>query len=49
MSHMERNFVSAVYIRKAEHFDERRLMLQWWANFLDLNHEKTVSPFDVAK
>lgn len=29
MSHMERNSVSAVYIRKAEHLDERRLMLQW--------------------
>ncbi|WP_410199860.1 hypothetical protein, partial [Klebsiella aerogenes] len=25
----------AAYIHKAEHLDERRLMLQWWADFLD--------------
>ena len=31
MSHMERNSVRAAYIHKAEHLDERRLMLQWWA------------------
>lgn len=29
MSHMERNSVRAVYIHKAEHLDERKLMLQW--------------------
>lgn len=34
MSHMERNSVRAAYIHKAEHLDERRLMLQWWADFL---------------
>jgi hypothetical protein len=27
----------------------QRLMLQWWANFLDENQEKTISPFDYAK
>lgn len=49
MSHMERNSVRAAYIHKAEHLDERRLMLQWWADFLDANREKAVSPFDFAK
>ncbi|MCY1700663.1 tyrosine-type recombinase/integrase [Lelliottia sp. SL45] len=49
MSHMERNSVRAAYIHKAEHLDERRLMLQWWADFLDVNREKAVSPFDFAK
>ncbi|HBD1639982.1 TPA: tyrosine-type recombinase/integrase, partial [Escherichia coli] len=39
MSHMERNSVRAAYIHKAEHLDERRLMLQWWADFLDANRE----------
>ncbi len=34
MSHMERNSVRAAYIHKAEHLDERRLMLQWWADYL---------------
>ncbi len=49
MSHVERNSVRAAYIHKAEHLDERRLMLQWWADFLDKNREKKVSPFDFAK
>lgn len=49
MSHMERNSLRAAYIHKAEHLDERRLMLQWWADFLDANREKAVSPFDFAK
>ena len=49
MSHMERNSVRAAYIHKAEHLDERKLMLQWWADFLDANREKAVSPFDFAK
>jgi len=49
MSHMERNSVRAAYIHKAEHLDERRLMLQWWADFLDANRVKAVSPFDFAK
>ncbi len=37
MSHQERNGVRAAYIHKAEFLDERRLMLQWWADFLDAN------------
>ncbi|MEJ3963757.1 tyrosine-type recombinase/integrase [Citrobacter braakii] len=49
MSHMERNSVRAAYIHKAEHLDERRLMLQWWADYLDVNREKGISPFDFAK
>ncbi|HDP1714324.1 tyrosine-type recombinase/integrase [Escherichia coli] len=49
MSHMERNSVRAVYIHKAEHLDERRLMLQWWADFLDANRESEVSPYDFGK
>lgn len=49
MSHMERSSVRAAYIHKAEHLDERKLMLQWWADFLDTNREKSMSPFDFAK
>lgn len=49
MSHQERNSVRAAYIHKAEHLGERRLMLQWWADYLDANREKGVSPFDFAK
>lgn len=49
MSHQERNSVRASYIHKAEHLGERRLMLQWWADYLDANREKTISPFGYAK
>ena len=48
MSHQERNSVRAAYIHKAEHLDERRLMMQWWADFLDANREKAVNPFEFA-
>ncbi|AIR59559.1 integrase [Cedecea neteri] len=46
MSHMERNSVRAAYIHKAEHLDERKLMLQWWADFLDANREGILRPYD---
>ncbi len=49
MSHIERNSVRAAYIHRAEHLGERRLMLQWWADYLDANREKGVSPFDFGK
>lgn len=49
MSHQERNSVRAAYIHKAEHLGERRLMLQWWADYLDANREKGISPFDYLK
>lgn len=48
MSHQERNSVRAAYIHKAEHLDERRLMMQWWADFLDANKAKPVSPFEFT-
>ncbi len=49
MSHQERNSVRAAYIHKAEHLGERRLMVQWWADFLDANRQQSISPFDYAK
>lgn len=49
MSHQERNSVRAAYIHKAEHLGERRLMVQWWADYLEANREKGISPFDFAK
>ncbi|GCN50628.1 integrase [Escherichia coli] len=42
MSHQERNGVRAAYIHKAEHLEERRLMLQWWAIFW-MQTEKNLS------
>lgn len=48
MSHQERNSVRAAYIHKAEHLDERKLMQQWWAGFLDTNRNGVVIPFEFA-
>ncbi len=47
--HQERSSVRAAYIHKAEHLGERRLMLQWWADYLDANMQEVISPFDYAK
>lgn len=49
LSHTERNNVRAAYIHTSEHLDERRLMVQWWADFLDENRVKPVSPYDYGK
>ncbi|MDB6060514.1 MAG: phage integrase family protein [Verrucomicrobiaceae bacterium] len=48
MSHQERSGVRAAYIHKAEHLDERRLMVQWWADYLDANSHEHVTPYDFA-
>ncbi|WP_312916136.1 tyrosine-type recombinase/integrase [Stutzerimonas kunmingensis] len=48
MSHQERNGVRAAYIHKAEHLDERRLMMGWWADYLDANREGHVTPYEFA-
>ena len=48
MSHQERNAVRAAYIHKAEHLEERRLMLQWWADYLDENLTQSVLPFSLG-
>ena len=34
LAHVERNDVRAAYAR-GEHWDERSMMMQWWANYLD--------------
>ncbi len=49
MSHKESNSVRAAYTHKAKHLDQRRLMLQWWADFLDANSNGMVRPFEFAQ
>ncbi len=49
LSHSERNNVRAAYIHTSEHLDERRLMVQWWADYLDDIVKEYLSPFDFAK
>jgi len=35
LSHLERNTVRAAYMHHAQFLDQRREMMQWWADFLD--------------
>ena len=49
MSHKEQNNVRAAYTHKAKHITQRRLMLQWWADYLDANKEIHIMPFDFAR
>ena len=48
MSHQERNDVRQAYTHQAEFMKERRLMMQWWADYLDANKQEHVTPYDFA-
>ncbi|HIC2068393.1 TPA: tyrosine-type recombinase/integrase [Raoultella ornithinolytica] len=48
MSHQERNTVRAAYTHKAEHFDARRAMMQWWSDYLDRCRVVFVPPYLVS-
>lgn len=46
LSHMERNGVRAAYTHHAQYLEDRKLMMQQWADFLDrLREAKKVLPF----
>lgn len=49
LSHTERNNVRAAYIHTSEHLDERRLMVQWWADYLDMNKVNPLTPYEFAQ
>lgn len=48
MSHKERSNVRAAYIHLAEHYEERKQMMQWWADYLDANRGGYVTPYEFA-
>ncbi|MNT37702.1 Prophage CP4-57 integrase [compost metagenome] len=48
LAHAERNKVRAAYHR-AEYLDERRKLMQWWANFLDAQQGVNVRPVDFKR
>lgn len=49
MSHQERNSVRAAYIHKAEYLDARKVMMQWWSDYLDKNQQEYVAPYIYAQ
>lgn len=48
MSHRERNSIRAAYIHKAEFIEQRRLLMQWWSNYLEANRVEHVTPHEYA-
>jgi integrase len=46
MSHQERDGVRAAYMHKAEFINERKQMMQWWSDYLDVNQGGFVPPHD---
>ena len=48
MSHKERNNVRAAYIHKAEFIEERRLIMNWWSRYLEVNQQEHVTPHEFA-
>lgn len=48
MSHKERSNVRAAYIYLAEHLEERKQMMQWWADYLDANREGYITPYEFS-
>lgn len=49
LSYSERNNVRAAYIHTSEHLEERRLMVQWWADYLYYNSTNHITPFEFAR
>ncbi len=49
LSHSERNNVRAAYIHTSEHLDERHLMVQRWADYLDSSKKNGITPYDYAR
>ncbi|EAP0313187.1 integrase [Salmonella enterica] len=49
MSHQERNNVRAAYIHLVEHLHERRLMIQWWGDYLHQCRTCYKQPFSFDK
>mgnify|MGYP000862444507 CR=1 FL=1 len=48
LSHTERNNIKAAYIHTSEHLDERRLMVQWWTDFINANLSEKITPYDYT-
>ncbi|MGK2248746.1 hypothetical protein ACR96G_25205, partial [Klebsiella pneumoniae] len=47
--HVERKNVKGSYMHTSEYLEERRLMLQWWADYIDANKNGSITPYDFAR
>ena len=44
MSHKSDNEVEWAYTHHVDHIEERKIMMDWWSEYLELNHGQYVSP-----
>jgi integrase len=44
MSHKTDNEVEWAYTHHVDHIEERKIMMDWWSEYLELNHDQYVSP-----
>ena len=44
MSHKGENEVEWAYTHHVEYLEERKILMQWWSDYLDENKTKYVSP-----
>lgn len=49
LSHSERNSVRAAYVHTSEYLEERKKMVQWWADYIDESRVQYLSPYEFAK
>lgn len=49
MSHKERKKIKGAYTHRAEFIEQRRSMIQWWADYLDACKDQYLSPHDFAQ
>lgn len=49
LSHVERKNVKGSYMHTSEYLEERKLMLQWWADYIDANKNGSITPYDFAR
>ncbi|HBV2615549.1 TPA: integrase, partial [Klebsiella pneumoniae] len=46
---VERKNVKGSYMHTSEYLEERKLMLQWWADYIDANKNGSITPYDFAR
>lgn len=44
MSHKSDNAIEWAYTHHIDFMDERKILMEWWSDYLELNHNKFVSP-----
>lgn len=49
LAHQERNKVRGAYTHHAEYLKDRREMMQWWADYLDQQHQRVDPPNVVSR